>query len=107
MTEALEKEFAVVAGYVMFAGDTEHFFLPEAFEDLAECVEFAGFRKVGQVAGVENQIGLVDGGIDLVDGQLQGTVDVRISGLVKADVAVADLNESEISDFGLAFLRAE
>ena len=105
--EALEKQFAVVAGDVVFAGDIEHFLLTKALEDLVQRVKFGGLGKVGEVAGVENQVRLLDGGVDLVDGHLQGTVDVSIRRLVEADVAVADLNESEVGGFGLAFLSAE
>jgi hypothetical protein len=105
--EAFEIQFAVVAGDVVFAGDIEHFLLTKAFEDLVEGVEFGGLGKVGEVAGVENQVRLADGGVDLVDGHLQGTVDVGVGRLVEADVAVADLNESEVGGFGLVFGSAE
>jgi hypothetical protein len=51
---------------------------------------------VGEVAGVENQVRPADGGVDLADSDLQGTVYVGICRLVEADVAVADLDESEV-----------
>ena len=105
--ETIEVQFAVVAGDIVFAGDIEHFFLTKSLEDLVQGVEFGGFGKVGEVARVENQVRLMDGGVDLVDGHLQGTVDVSIRRLVEADVAVADLNESEVGGFDLAFLSAE
>ena len=105
--EALEKQFAVVAGDVVFAGDIEHFFLTKALENLVQRVKFGGLGKVSEVARVENKIRLLDGGVDLVDGHLQGTVDVSIRRLIEADVAVTDLNESEVGRFGLAFLSAE
>ena len=56
---------------------------------------------------MENQVRLLDGGVDLVDGKLHGTVDVSIRRSVEADVAVADLNESEVGGFGLALLSAQ
>jgi hypothetical protein len=62
---------------------------------------------MGEVASVKNQIWLVDGGIDLVNGQLQGSVDISIRRPVEPDVAVADLNEGEIGSFAVAFLSAE
>src|SRR5262249_31793211 len=43
--EALEIEFAVVAGDIVFAGDVEHILLPKAPEDLIERFEFGGLRK--------------------------------------------------------------
>src|ERR1041384_6523694 len=106
-TEAFEKEFAVVPGYVVFAGDVEYFLLPEPPQYLFQCVEFRRLGKVCEIPGVENQVRLVDRGIDLIDSRLQGAVDVGIGGLVKADVAVADLNEGEVGGFGLALLGAK
>ncbi len=105
--EAFEKQFAVVAGDVMFAWDIEHFFLTKALKDLVQRVKFGGLGKMSEVARVENQVRLLDGGVDLIDGHLQGTFDVSICRLVEADVAVADLNESEVGGFGIAFLSAE
>ena len=34
-------------------------------------------------------------GVDLVDGELEGSGDVLVGGFVEADVAVADLDEAE------------
>ena len=102
--ETLEIQFAVVAGDIVFAGDIEHFLLTKAFEDLVQGVEFSDLGKVGEVAGVENQVRLLNGGVDLVDGHLQRTVDVSICRLVEADVAVANLNDSEVGGLGFAFL---
>src|SRR5580658_3177354 len=105
--EAIEKQFAVVTSDVVFAGDIEHFLLTKAFKDLVESVEFGGLGKVGQVAGVENQVRLTDSRVDLVHGHLQGTVDVAVSRLVEADLTVADLNEGEVGGFGLVVGSAE
>jgi hypothetical protein len=51
---------------------------------------------MGEVAGVENQVRPVDGGVDLGDSDLQGTVYVGICRLIEADVAVANLDKSEV-----------
>ena len=107
LAETLEIQFPVVAGDVVFAGDIEHFLLTKALENLVQGVEFGGLGKVGEVAGVENQFRLLDGRVDLIDCHLQRAVDISVSRLVEADVAVADLNESEVGGFGLAFLCAE
>ena len=66
--EALEKQFAVVAGDVVFAGDIEHRFLIKALEDLLQRVKFGGLGKVSEVSCVENEVRRLDGSIDLVDG---------------------------------------
>src|SRR5262249_12878746 len=107
LAEALEKQFPVVAGDVVFAWDIEHVPLTKAPENLVQGVELGGLGKVREVAGVENQVRLLDGSVDLVDGDLQRTINVSVGRLVEADVAVADLNKSEVGGFGLAFLRAE
>jgi hypothetical protein len=74
----LEKLFAVVASDIVFARDVEHFFLAKAHEDLAQGVKLSGSRKMGEVSSVENQVRLMDGGIDLIDRQLQSAVDIGI-----------------------------
>ncbi len=51
---------------------------------------------MGDVAGVQQEVGLAGQRVDLVDGQLEGAGDVLIGGLVEADVAVADLDEAEL-----------
>jgi hypothetical protein len=106
-SETLEILFAIVAGEVVFTGDIEYFLLAKALEDLVQCVKLGGFRKVSEIARVENQVGLVNRRVDLVDSELQGTVDVGIRRLVKADVAIADLNEVEVGGFGLIILCAK
>ena len=53
--EAIEKQFAIVAGNIVFAGDIEHFFLTKALEDLVQRVKFGGPGKVSEVARVENR----------------------------------------------------
>ena len=105
--EALEKQFAVIASDIVFAWDIEHFLLAKTPEDLVQGIKLGGSRKMGEVASVKNQVRLVDGGVDLIDGQLQGAVDVGIRRLIKPYVAVADLDESEVDGFGLVCLGAE
>src|SRR5262249_31575995 len=101
--EALEIEFGVVAGDVVLAGYIEQLFLAKALEDLIQRVKFAGLRQVGQIAGVKNEIRLVDSGVDLIDRQLQGSVNIYVGGLVEPDMAVTDLYKSEVRGFHLVF----
>ena len=54
---------------------------------------------MGDVAGVEEEVGRGGQGVDLVDGELQGAGYVLVGGLVEADVAVADLDEAEEAAF--------
>jgi len=56
---------------------------------------------------VENQVRLMDGGINLIDRQSKSAVDVGIRRSVKPDMAIADLNESEVGGFSRVRLSAE
>ena len=47
------------------------------------------------VAGVDDECGLHGQRVDPLDGQLERVRDVIVSGLIEADVAVADLDEVE------------
>jgi hypothetical protein len=42
LAEALNKQFAVIAREIVFAGDIEHFSLTKTPEDLVQGVEFCG-----------------------------------------------------------------
>ena len=53
---------------------------------------------------MNDEVGLLRQGVDLVDGGLQGGGDIGIGGLVEAHVAVADLNEVEFPLRGLPVL---
>jgi hypothetical protein len=105
LAEALKVHLASVGSGVVFAGDIEHLLLAQPFEDLIQGVEFGSLGLVGEVAGVENQLRLVDRRVDLADSDLQGAVYVGNSRPIEADVAVADLDESEVG--GLLFWSAE
>src|SRR5258708_2894040 len=52
---------------------------------------------MADVPGVEHEFGRRRQGIDLVDSRLKGGSHVRIGRLVEPHVAVADLNEAEVS----------
>jgi hypothetical protein len=105
--KAFQIPAAVVASDVVLTGDIKHFPLTKAFEDLAQGVEFDGAGGMGEITGVKNHVRLPERAIDLVDRQLQGAVDVGVRRLIETDVAVADLNESEIRSLRLIFLRTE
>src|SRR5258708_29901428 len=57
---------------------------------------------MADVPGVEHELGRRRQGIDLVDSRFKGGSHVRIGRLVEPHVAVADLNEAEVS-LGLLF----
>ena len=83
IAEALEIELAVVAGDIVFAGDIEDFLLTEALEDLIEGVEFGSLGEVGKVARVENQVGLLEGGVDLSTATCRVPLTSVLAGLLK------------------------
>jgi hypothetical protein len=105
--EAFQIPPAIVARDVVFARDVEYLLSAETFQDLVQGIELRGLCRVGEVPGMKNQIRLVERLIDLADRQPEGAADVGIRRPVEADVAIADLNESEIGSFRLIFLRAE
>ena len=94
--EAFEIERAVVGGGVVLAGNVEDLAGFGALDDLLGGVELGRLGRVGDVAGVEQQVVFAGQRVDLVDGQLQCAGDVLICRLVEADVAVADLDEAEL-----------
>src|SRR4029077_10932775 len=49
----------VVANHVMFSGNVEDVRYSGIFEHFAKRIEFLGLGKMAQVAGVDNQIGLL------------------------------------------------
>jgi hypothetical protein len=67
------------------------------FEHLIHVVELIRFGIMTQIAGVNNKIRRSLQSIDFVHGCTESADNVRIRGLVKADVAVADLNEMKLS----------
>src|SRR6266446_4231836 len=66
---------------------------------LVKRIEFTRLRELTQIAGVNDEIWFVGHRVDLVDRRLQSSGDVRVSRLVKSDVAVADLDKAEVPTF--------
>src|SRR5579863_3021851 len=92
--EALEIKLAIVRGRVMLAGHVEQ--LTPRAEKLAERVELLWFGGVGEVAGVDEEIGLCWARVDFAERGPERRGDVGIGGFAEADVAVADLDEAEV-----------
>src|SRR5258708_25082733 len=90
-----QVHLAIVERCVMLAGHEEGLLGLCAFQDLIEGVKFARLGCVAQIACVNNEVGLLWQGVDLIDRRLERTGDVGIRGLVEAHVAVADLDEVE------------
>lgn len=84
----------------MFAGDKKCVTALNAFEKLIQRVEFSGMRTMAEVAGMNQKarrrIELIDPG----KGRFQCRGYVLIHGLIKPDMAVANLNETEIAPVG-------
>ena len=59
---------------------------------------------MAQVAGVNDEVGLLRQAVDLVDGCIKSANDVWIRRLVKAHVTIADLDEVKFSLLGLHLL---
>src|SRR5579884_3643832 len=94
---ALQVLFAIVNRCVMLAGDIEDVIRHCTFEYLVQRVEFGRLRSMAEVAGVDDEFWLSGQGIDFVDSRTERAHHVRISGLVEADMGVADLHEMQFS----------
>src|SRR5258708_37722819 len=96
---ALEILLAVVAEHVMLTRHKIDLFGGRSLQCLVKRVEFTRLRELAQIAGVNDEIRFVGQRVDLVDRPLQSCGDVGVSWLVKADVAVADLDKAEVPTF--------
>src|SRR5580658_1252673 len=86
----------VIHGSVVLTGNIKNVFGPNRFQHLIHTVELSGFRLMREVAGVNEKLRLRWKRVDFVDRGLHRTGNVRIGRLVKADVAVADLDKREV-----------
>ena len=97
LAETLEILFAVVVEHVMLTGHIEDLAGLHAFQDLVQGVEFPGFRKLTEVAGVKHECGRHWQGIDFCNRFLQGGGYIWVGRLIEADMAVADLQEAQFA----------
>ena len=88
---------AVIDGSIVLAGHVVDLSGFGAAQHLVQDVELPGLGIVAQIAGVDDEIGLVRESIDFIDGGLKRSRDVRIGRFAEADVAVADLHEVKFS----------
>src|SRR5215470_5407467 len=95
LAEPFEVLLAAIAGEIMLAGHVENLFLFQAAEYLLHFIEFSGLGKMRQVAGVDDEVGLMVECVDLIYGGLKSGGDIRIRCPLESDMAVADLNERE------------
>src|SRR5208283_1255129 len=86
LAEAFEILLPVVGGHVVLSGNIKNLLWPGTLEHLGNGVELARFRKMAEVAGVNDQIGLNRQGVDLVNGGLQGCRNIVVGGLIEADM---------------------
>src|SRR6185503_8729405 len=95
LAEAVEECLAAVGiEHVVLARDEEDR-KPESFEHLVGVVEFVIARELRHVAGVNDEIGPLRQRLHLFDRFAEGGARVGVRRLVEADVAFADLGESE------------
>src|SRR5271168_5318646 len=99
--EAVEEFAAVVNEHVVLAGNVVDLAGAEAFEHLGGGVELGGLGEVRDVAGVEHEFRSDGQSVDAIDGDLKRGGDVRVRGLVEAEVAVADLGKGEFAGVDL------
>ena len=96
LTETLHVLLAVVSQQVVLSGDEEHLLLAHSFQELVQGVELTGLRQMRKIPGMQDEFGLMFQRVDLIRRGLESRVDVGIGWLVKPDVAVADLDKSEV-----------
>src|SRR6266536_1260802 len=101
-SKPIKVTLAVVVNHVVFAWDVEHILSRTSREHLRDGVELLGFRKVGYVAGVDQELGLGLQGFDSIQRHLKSCRNVRIRGLVEAHMAVAQLHKAQLA---VHFLR--
>src|SRR6202790_5281784 len=73
---------------------------------LVKRIEFTRLRELTQIAGVNDEIWVMGHRVDLVDGRLQSSGDVRVGRLVETDVTVADLDKAKVGAFAFARILA-
>src|SRR5262245_54658893 len=88
LAETLKIELAIIAGYVVLAGNIEDLLLSQALQYLIERVKLAGSGQVGKIARVDDEVRLLLEPVDLLDGDLKGSGNIGIGWFVEADVAI-------------------
>ena len=92
----------------MLAGHVEDLADLDLLEDLGDGVELLGRREVGEVAGVDQEIGPLRQGVDPGHGLLErGGHGLLVRVLAEPDVAVADLDKREAARPRLSSVLAE
>ncbi len=94
---ALPILFAVIFEHIMLARNKERVLGASRLEDLVDVVKLLRFRQVADVSGVEHELGSNRQRVDLVHGGLERGRHVRIRRLVEPHVAVADLDEAQVT----------
>src|ERR1044072_4118652 len=84
----------------MFSGNVENIFGSAALESLIERVELLRFRQLRNVSCVNQKRRRGRNGIDAIKSKLEGGGNILVCLLVKANVAVADLQKTEIGRLG-------
>ena len=80
----------------MFTGNIEDPLRPGRFEQLIKSIEFLGFGKMTQIAGVKNECRRSRQGVDLVNGCFKRGKNILVGFFAETDVAVTDLHEAQV-----------
>src|SRR5579864_3004950 len=94
---AFQILLAVVADYVMFAGNIKDILSAGAFQQLVNAIKLFRLGKVCDIAGVKNEARLRRQGIDLVDRRFQRSCNISVGRLVESHMAVTDLDKAQIA----------
>src|SRR5437899_7655162 len=107
LAETVQVRLAIVDEGVGLARHLVRLVLSElrTFEDLIDRVVLSWHRQVAHVAGVQDERRSARQAADAIDGLLEGARHVHVRNAFEADVAVADLNEAEVTLAGVAGLR--
>jgi hypothetical protein len=73
-----------------------HLSYAQAGEHLLRQIELGRLRQMRNVAGVNEEGGLLGHPVQHCDGLIESAIDIRVRILVETDVCVADLNEERL-----------
>src|SRR6266702_684192 len=98
--EAFAVLRSVIVDDVMLARHVKDIASLATLQDLLERVEFLGFSEMGEVAGVEHEGRSFGQGVNFRHRLPQGGGDVFVRFLVETNMAVADLDETQVRPGG-------
>src|SRR5205814_2689451 len=82
---------------VVLTGHVENVLCPAAFQDFVEGIEFLRLRELGNISRVDEERWWRWHRVDAIERNFEGLGNILVRVFAKTDVAVADLQEAEIS----------